>query len=116
VRQQLEREELPPQEAEKRVGAVFIRALDREPDDVPASLREMLLGVAKEVAHRSGLDAVLEALSAVLPVWSEGAYVRVAFRKSVSVSTRAPDARGRGYHGRTPQHPKQRVTSQAWIR
>ena len=51
VRQRLELEGLSPQEAEKRVGAVFIRALDRDPEDVPASLPEMLPGVAKEVAH-----------------------------------------------------------------
>jgi hypothetical protein len=51
VRQCLERDGLSAEEAENRVGSVFIRALDREPDDVPASLRELLLGVAHQVAR-----------------------------------------------------------------
>jgi hypothetical protein len=51
VRACLEDEGLKSGEAEQRIGAVFIRALDRTPESGPDSLREMLLGIAREVAH-----------------------------------------------------------------
>jgi hypothetical protein len=51
VRAELEAAGLPPQEAENRVGTVFIRALDQHPDSAELSLRDRLLVLAREVAR-----------------------------------------------------------------
>lgn len=51
VRAELEAAGLPPQEAENRVGAVFMRALDQHPDSAELSLRDRLLVLAREVAQ-----------------------------------------------------------------
>lgn len=51
VREELEAAGLPPQDAENRVGTVFIRALDQRPDLPVGSLRERLLALAREVAQ-----------------------------------------------------------------
>lgn len=49
VLQTLEDEGLPGRVAGERVGAVFLRALNREDSDHP--LRDLLLGEARVVAH-----------------------------------------------------------------
>ena len=51
VRAELEAAGLLPQEAENRVGTVFIRALDERSDSAELSLRDRLLALAREVAQ-----------------------------------------------------------------
>ena len=51
VRRLLEEVGLSAKEAENRVGAVFIIALDRDASDPPHTLREILHRIAHEVAR-----------------------------------------------------------------
>jgi hypothetical protein len=51
VRAELERAGLAPREAERRIGLVFVRALDGAAPLAAVSLRDHILTTARDVAH-----------------------------------------------------------------